>query len=186
MIYNIYNLYDKVYMNWIGDYTFGSALFKRGTSVHLKEKCGKILGYPNYFDDVDSIQDSTQLENNDMFGDDNMTYIDSLDIFIDINYDYDDYFLPMTFSQLETAIKDINRSTSEKQGDMEYEIQGYCWEHDKLKNDFYANYDKIKNASKILKNSSHFYVIYDYENMVNELKNVNEIAQANNVVFWGL
>ncbi len=176
MIYNIYtDNTGTINMNWIGEYTFGSTFF-RGTRIHLQDKCGISLGYVNdYLDNINSIS----LINDIMFWDDNTIRIDSLDEFINNSNRIE--LKTITFSDVKTIINDI---------DIFYDVNhailfNHLIDHNKLKNDFLSNYDKIKNASKILESfgDGMIFVIYDYNNMINELKEINTIAKANNVTF---
>jgi hypothetical protein len=174
--YNIYDWSDggKKHMNWRGDYTYGSVFF-RGTRVYLKENCGKFLGGSDDKDFLDQ-----ELADESVFADDTIDGFkaESLDELIvelvnavEGNVQGDDDIMTCEFTFLDKVLSDWDK----------YEcIYTY---NDRVRSDFMVNREAIESADNIFTDYDFTCVVYDFSNMVQELKEVDRIAKENDVWF---
>ena len=179
MRYNVYTsaFHNRISMNWIGEYTFGSISW-RGIHIHLTKKGGIGLGYK---DDLVNTVHSLKLEENFMFWDDDVIWILSMDEFTDLTHD----FREVSFDDVKHMVDNTNCD--------EWDYEGACSDvfsnnnqegRDMIKKDFLANLDSIQNATRIVTHiGTRIYILYDHVSLYNELEEVKKIADGKGISF---
>ncbi len=179
MRWNVYTskFHNRISMNWIGEYTFGSISW-RGIYIHLTKKGGIALGYNNNL--VNTVH-SLKLENNFMFWDDDVIWILSMDEFTDLTHD----FREVSFDDVKHMVDNTNCDAWDYEGVCSDIVSNSNQEgRDKIKKDFLANLDSIQKATKILANfGTRIYILYDHVSLYNELEKVKKIADDKGIRF---
>lgn len=151
--YKIYD--DDKYMNWIGDYTYGSITI-RGISINIQPKCGHIFNIHNYEIDNDS---NIFIDKNTVKFTDNWMFMSELRY-----YNIDEFL-----NNQNTYIVE-NKITLLKELVDNYKIIPYNF------------IDKYNMAKVILYDKDNYIAfINNYDEFIKELNKVLQITKINNV-----
>lgn len=158
--YTIYKEYDSVRIEWNGKYTRGRT-WCRGTHVHLTDLSGKEIGCCEAFHRESLDEIINDLNNN-----------------FTLPPYYNGDFRPIKYDKLKRIINGDYCFTEDENGELfnnEFNgIENYDFTH-----------ETVKNAELIIFDGKYsFVVIYNKQNIIDELTYVNNIAKENNVEFF--
>jgi hypothetical protein len=175
--YNIYkneNDGNRINFNWVRKYTYGS-VFLRGTSVSLKKCCGEFIINNNYHPDNLFIY-PTEFTDEIMFWDDDGFRAKSID----------DLLNDLYISEYLLHLNEINNISSA--------FESHYYENYNYNSYISVDYNIVEEIlNKNIHNIETIYMEYDticfiykYKELIQELKQVNEICKKNNITFFWL